>query len=94
MASTDVIVVHLDGEFAGWHATMRAPSRISARVIIELESESTPTRLQAYGKMILNVEGWKDIDGNPTTDALDGPLSALDAAAAKWAAQVAELPKD
>ena len=94
MSNSDVVVVHLDGDYQGWHATMRAPSRISARVIIDLESESTAKRLQAYGKMILSVEGWKDTDGNPTTDPLEGPLSALDAAAGKWAAQVAELPKE
>jgi hypothetical protein len=94
MANTDVIVVHLDGEYQGWHATMRTPARISARVLIELDSDSNATKLTAYGKMILSVQGWKDCDGNPTDDALDGPLTALNAAAEKWATLAYEVPKD
>ena len=94
MASTDVIVVHLDGEFAGWHATMRTPARISARVLIELDSDSNATKLTAYGKMILSVEGWKDCDGNPTSDPLEGPLTALNAVAEKWAVLAGDLPKE
>lgn len=94
MASTDVVIVHLDGEYDGWHATMRAASRISARVLIDLESESNAVKLTAYGKMILSVEGWKDCDGEPTNDALEGPLTALTAAAEKWAAQAGDLPKE
>lgn len=94
MASTDVIVVHLDGEYQGWHATMRTPARISARVLIDLESESNAKKLTAYGKMILSVEGWKDCDGNPTDDALEGPLTALNAVAEKWAALAGDLPKE
>jgi hypothetical protein len=94
MAGTDVIVVHLDGEYQGWHATMRTPARISARVLIDLESESNAKKLTAYGKMILSVEGWQDCDGNPTSDALEGPLTALNAAAEKWAALAGDVPKE
>ena len=93
MASTDVVVVHLEGEFAGWHATMRTPARISARVLIDLESDSIGTRLQAYTKMILSVEGWTDLDGKPTSDPLDAPIQALEAAATKFITEAAELPK-
>lgn len=93
MAGNDVIVVHLDGDFDGWHATMRSPSRVSARVVIDIESDSNAKRLQAYAKLILSVEGWKDIDGNPTTDPLEGPLAAIEVACAKWGEQAAELPK-
>ena len=94
MANTDVIVVHLDGEYQGWHATMRTPARISARVLIDLESESNAQKLKAYGKMILSVEGWQDCDGNPTSDPLDGPLTALNAVAEKWAALAGDVPKE
>jgi hypothetical protein len=93
-ATDDVVIVHLDGEFKGWHATMRAPSRLSARVIIDVESDSNAKRLSAYRAMILSVEGWKDLDGNPTNDPLEGPVTALAAAAEQWGTTVSELPKE
>ena len=91
--ATDVVIVHLEGDYVGWHATFRPLSRISARVLIDLESQSTATRLQAYTRMILSVEGWKDLDGNPTTDPLDAPIQALESAASSCVAKVTELPK-
>lgn len=91
--ASDPVIVHLDGEFAGWHATFRPLTRISARVLIDLESESVATRLQAYTKMIMATEGWKDLDGNATSDPLEAPIAALESAAAKFIAQAAELPK-
>jgi hypothetical protein len=91
--ATDPVIVHLDGEFAGWHATFRPLTRISARVLIDLESDSVATRLQAYAKMLLAIEGWKDLDGNPTNDPLEAPIGALETAATKFIAQAAELPK-
>jgi hypothetical protein len=91
--ATDPVIVHLDGEFAGWHATFRPLTRISARVLIDLESDSVATRLQAYTKMILAVEGWSDLDGKPTSDPLEAPVAALEDAATKFIARVAELPK-
>ena len=91
--ATDVVIVHLEGDYVGWHATFRPLSRISARVLIDLESQSTATRLQAYTRMILSVEGWKDLDGNPTTDPLDAPIQALESAASSFVAKVTELPK-
>jgi hypothetical protein len=91
--ANDPVIVHLDGEFKGWHATFRPLNRISARVLIELESESIAKRLQAYTKMILSVEGWKDLDGAPTNDPLEAPVQALEAAAEAFITQAAELPK-
>jgi hypothetical protein len=43
--------------------------------------------------MILSIEGWKDLDGNPTSDPLDAPIQALEAAANKFITEAAELPK-
>lgn len=96
MAGTanDPVIVHLDGDFAGWHATFRPLTRISARVLIDLESDSMATRLQAYTKMILSVEGWSDLDGNPTSDPLEAPVQALENAATQFITQTATLPKD
>ena len=91
--ATDPVIVHLDGDFTGWSAIFRPLTRISARVLIDLESDSIGTRLQAYTKMILSVEGWKDLDGNPTSDPLDAPIQALEAAANKFITEAAELPK-
>ena len=91
--ATDPVIVHLDGEFAGWHATFRPLTRISARVLIDLESDSVTKRYQAYGKMILAVEGWQDLDGNPTSDPLEAPIAALENASAAFIARTAELPK-
>lgn len=91
--ATDPVIVHLEGEFSGWHATFRPLSRISARVLIDLESESPTKRLQAYTRMILSVENWKDLDGNPTSDPLEAPLQALDAAASAFLERSATLPK-
>jgi hypothetical protein len=91
--ATDPVIVHLDGDFAGWHATFRPLTRISARVLIDLESESMAIRLKAYTKMILSVEGWSDLDGAPTSDPLDAPIQALEAAAAKFIMVATELPK-
>jgi hypothetical protein len=91
--ATDPVIVHLDGDFAGWHATFRPLTRISARVLIDLESESMAIRLKAYTKMILSVEGWSDLDGAPTSDPLDAPIQALEAAAAKFITVATELPK-
>jgi hypothetical protein len=91
--ATDPVVVHLDAEFAGWHATFRPLSRISARVLIDLESDSIGTRLKAYTKMILSIENWKDLDGQPTSDPLEAPVQALENAAQKFITEAAELPK-
>jgi hypothetical protein len=91
--ATDVVIVHLEGDYAGWHATFRPLTRISARVLIDLESPSTAARLQAYSKMILSVEGWKDLDGNSTSDPLEAPLQALEAAASAFVAKASDLPK-
>lgn len=95
MAGTtnDPVIVHLDGDFTGWHATFRPLTRISARVLIDLESDSMATRLQAYTKMILSVEGWSDLDGNPTSDPLEAPVQALENAAEKFITETASLPK-
>ena len=91
--ATDPVIVHLDGEFAGWHATFRPLTRISARVLIDLESDSVTVRLQAYCKMILAIEGWRDLDGNATSDPLEAPIGALESAATKFIARAADLPK-
>jgi hypothetical protein len=91
--ATDPVIVHLDGDFAGWHATFRPLTRISARVLIDLESDSIGVRLQAYTKMILSIEGWRDLDGNPTNDPLDAPIQALEAAATQFIGEAATLPK-
>ena len=91
--ASDPVIVHLEGDFSGWHATFRPLSRISARVLIDLESDSTAKRLQAYTRMILSIDNWKDIDGNPTSDPLEAPLQALDAAANAFLERAAELPK-
>ncbi len=91
--ATDPVIVHLEGEFSGWHATFRPLTRISARVLIDLESESNAKRLQAYTRMILSVEGWRDLDGNPTSDPLEAPIQALDAAATAFLERAATLPK-
>jgi len=91
---TDPVIVHLDGDFVGWHATFRPLTRISARVLIDLESDSMATRLKAYTKMILSIEGWSDLDGVATSDRLDAPSQALEAAAAKFIAETSTLPKE
>ena len=95
MAGTanDPVIVHLEGDFAGWHVTFRPLTRISARVLIDLESDSIATRLQAYAKMILSVEGWRDLDGNPTADPLEAPIQALETAAEKFIVEASALPK-
>jgi len=83
-AKMDVVVVHLPAPYEGWHATFKTLQRISARVLIELESESAGKRFEATSKMILKVDGWKDDAGNAITDPLDAPIGALDAAAAEF----------
>lgn len=95
MADTvnDVVIVHLSGEYDGWHATFRPLSRISARILIDLESDSMAKRLQAYARMILSIEGWKDLDGNPTQDCTEAPVEALEAAAAEFVKRASDLPK-
>jgi hypothetical protein len=92
--ATDPVIVHLDGDFTGWTAIFRPLTRISARVLIDLESESMATRLQAYTKMILSVEGWSDLDGKPTSDPLEAPVQALENAATQFITQAATLPKE
>jgi hypothetical protein len=92
-AANEVVIVHLDGEYIGWHATFRPLSRISARVLIDLESESVAKRLQAYSRMIMTIEGWKDLDGNSTDDCLEAPVEALEAAATEFVKKAADLPK-
>ena len=92
-AANEVVIVHLSGEYDGWHATFRPLSRISARVLIDLESDSLAKRYQAYSRMIMTTEGWKDLDGNPTDDCLEATLEALEAAATEFVKKATELPK-
>lgn len=92
MAGNDVIIVHLDGEYDGWHATMRSPSRVSVQNFIDIQSDNGERRLTALAKLILSVEGWQDEDGNPTSDPKQGPMGALNAACTKWQ-EASDLPK-
>jgi hypothetical protein len=43
--------------------------------------------------MILSIENWKDLDGQPTSDPLEAPVQALENAAQKFITEAAELPK-
>jgi hypothetical protein len=69
---------------------MRAEG-ISARVFIELSSNSVERQMEAVSKLIVS-HNFKDTDGNPTDDALEAPMDALSAIVAKWGTEVAALP--
>jgi hypothetical protein len=69
---------------------MRAEG-ISARVFIELSSNSVERQMEAVSKLIVS-HNFKDTDGNPTDDALEAPMDALSAIVGKWGTEVAALP--
>lgn len=90
MAPRTVVVTLTDGPYEGFTATMRAEG-ISARIFIELSSNSVERQMEAVSKIIIS-HNFKDQDGNPTDDPLDAPMDALSAIVAKWGTEVAALP--
>jgi hypothetical protein len=90
MTPRTVIVTLTEAPYEGWTATMRAEG-ISARVFIELSSNSVERQMEAVSKLIVS-HNFKDTDGNPTDDALEAPMDALSAIVGKWGTEVAALP--
>jgi len=73
--------IELDGEYAGWHAEIKAS--VSANILLELDSGSADRALKAFAKMVV-THNFKDIDGNAATDILDAPIEALSSVMRKW----------
>jgi hypothetical protein len=84
------VTINLDGEFEGQSAEMRADG-ISARIFVELSSNSVERQMNALANLILS-HSLKDAEGNPVEDVLEAPLDALVAVMGKWGDAVAALP--
>ena len=84
------VTINLDGEFEGQSAEMRAEG-ISARIFVELSSNSVERQMIALGKLVLS-HNLKDSEGNQVEDVLDAPLDALVNIMSKWGDAVAALP--
>jgi hypothetical protein len=83
-------IVLTDPPYEGWTATMRADG-ISARIFIELSSESVERQMKALAKLVIKHD-FKDADDAPVEDILDAPMDALAALISKWGIQVTALP--
>jgi hypothetical protein len=90
MSNARTVEVVLDGEWAGYRATMKADG-ISARVFIELSSGNVERQMLALGKLVVSHE-FQDGDGNRVDDILDAPMEALGILIGKWGEAVAALP--
>jgi len=86
--SNGVILVNLEGEFAGWNAQLRRS--VSARILIELQGD--PTRqFTAFEKLVIS-HNFKDADGNAVESVLDAPITALTQTMEKWTVAISEIP--
>lgn len=90
MSARTIDVTLTDAPYEGWKATMRAEG-ISARVFIELSSNSVERQMEAVSKLVIS-HNFKDADGNAAQDILDAPMDALGALIGKWGVEVAALP--
>ncbi|CAB4143996.1 hypothetical protein UFOVP461_5 [uncultured Caudovirales phage] len=90
MSARTIEVTLTDAPYEGWKATMRAEG-ISARVFIELSSNSVERQMEAVSKLVISHD-FRDSDGNPAEDILDAPMDALGALIGKWGIEVAALP--
>jgi hypothetical protein len=90
MSTARTVDVILDGEWAGYKATMKADG-ISARVFIELSSGNVERQMLALGKLVVSHE-FQDGDGNKVDDILDAPMEVLGVLIGKWGEAVAALP--
>ncbi len=90
MSARTIDVTLTDAPYEGWKATMRAEG-ISARVFIELSSNSVERQMEAVSKLVIS-HNFKDSDGNQVEDVLDAPMDALATLIGKWGTEVAALP--
>jgi hypothetical protein len=90
MSARTIDVTLTEAPYEGWKATMRAEG-ISARIFIELSSNSVERQMEAVSKLVVS-HNFKDADGNETVDVLDAPMDALATLIAKWGTEVAALP--
>lgn len=86
----DVVLITLEGEFAGWHAELR--KNVSARILLDLESGNAAKALAAFSKMVVN-HNFKGLDGKPCDDVLDAPVDALTQTLEKWGKENQADPK-
>ena len=86
----DTIKIELPEPWAGWVAEMRSPQKVSARVLIELQSEDQARIYQALEKLIVS-HTFKDMDGNAAESVLDAPVSALAKALEIWGGKLGSL---
>lgn len=84
------VTIKLTGEFEGQSAVMRAEG-ISARIFVDLSSNSVERQMQALSRLIVSHE-LKDADGNAVEDVLEAPIDALIALTSAWGTEVAQLP--
>ena len=84
------VKVELTGEYAGRWAEFRGD--ISARILIDLNSDDLATKYAAFSRMIVD-HNLPDLDGKPAVDLLDVPVKMLDAAAGAYAEGALQLPK-
>jgi hypothetical protein len=84
------VTVDLPAPFEGWQATLKAEG-ISARVLIELQSNDSARAMQALSNLIVK-HNFLDDTGAPAPDVLDCPMDALTATVQAWSDAVAALP--
>lgn len=82
------IEIALEGDYAGWTATMH--KNVSARMLVDLQGEPN-VQFPAFERLVVS-HNFKGLDGQPCESILDAPLNALTQAMEKWAAALAELP--
>jgi hypothetical protein len=84
------VTVKLAAPYEGLQADFRAD--ISARILIDLNSDDLGVKYGAFTKMIVS-HNFTDLDGKPTTDLFDVSVKVLDAAATAFANQAVTLPQ-
>lgn len=77
----DTVKIELDGVYAGWTAELR--KKVSARILLDLESGEAARALGAFAKLIV-THNFKGLDGKPVEDVLDAPVDALTQTLEAW----------
>lgn len=81
--------IELDGEYAGWHAEMRA--NVSMNEVVEVQSENLP-RIVAALKRVVVTHNFKTVDGQTATDLGDADTAAWSQLIEKWGKALTDVP--
>ena len=87
--ATKTVRIELEGDYAGWHAEMRA--NVSMNEVVEVQSENLP-RIVAALKRVVVSHNFKSVDGSEAIDMGDADTRAWSQLIEKWGKALTDVP--